>query len=162
MSYNANTIRHYQGEFQTPKGKIAIVTGHFNEFIVESLFSGAVSTLQKQGVNESQIERFSVPGAFEIPFICQQLAKTQKYSGIIALGAVIRGATPHFDYVAGPCANGIAKIQLEYNLPISFGVLTTETIEQAIERAGTKAGNKGSESAMVLIEMLSLMEKIHG
>ncbi len=127
--------------------RVAIVAGRFNEYIVDSLVKGATDTLVRQGVKPSQITLVQVPGCYELPLAAQRLARSGKYDAIVALGAVIRGATPHFDYVAGECASGLARVSLAEDLPVSFGVLTTETIEQAIERAGTKAGNKGADAA---------------
>ncbi|OAJ34822.1 6,7-dimethyl-8-ribityllumazine synthase [Piscirickettsiaceae bacterium NZ-RLO1] len=150
------SVKVIEGQLTTPQGKIAIVAGRFNSFIVESLISGAIDCLCRHGVSEESLTVIKAPGAFELPFVVQQVARQRQYAGIIALGAVIRGGTPHFDYVAGECAKGIAQVMLSHELPISFGVLTTDNIEQAIERAGTKAGNKGAEAAMALIETLNV------
>lgn len=149
------------GNLVTPTGNIAIVASRFNDFIVDQLIKGAQDALLRHGVKPNQIEVVRVPGAFEIPLICQQMAKTKRFSGIVALGAVIRGATAHFDYVASGCASGLQQAQLETQIPMTFGVLTTETLEQAIERAGATAGNKGSEAAVALLEMISLLGKIN-
>lgn len=154
-------MRQINGDCLPFDGKIAIVASRFNDFIVEQLIKGASSTCLRQGLTESQIEIISVPGAFELPYACKQVAKTGRFKGIIALGAVIRGGTPHFEYVAGECAKGIAKVSIEMDIPISFGVLTCDTIEQAIERAGTKAGNKGIDAALAAIELINLTAKIH-
>jgi 6,7-dimethyl-8-ribityllumazine synthase len=140
--------------------RVAIVAGRFNEFIVDSLVKGAMDTLVRQGVKPGQITHVQVPGCYELPLAAQRLARSGKYDAIIALGAVIRGATPHFDFVAGECASGLARVSLQEDLPVSFGVLTTETIEQAIERAGTKAGNKGADAAFTALEMLNLLEQL--
>ncbi len=140
--------------------KLCIIATRWNEFIVEKLTSGAVSAAKRHGVAEDNIEIVMVPGAYEIPFIARKLAATKRYDAIIALGCVIRGSTPHFDYVAGEAAKGIASAANDTNVPISFGVLTTDTIEQSIERAGTKAGNKGEEAAIVAIEMANLSRTI--
>jgi len=140
--------------------RIAIVAARFNSLIVDQLIVGAIDTLQRHGLKEHQHQLIRVPGAFELPLIVQQVAQSQRYAGIIALGAVIRGATPHFDYVAGQCAAGISQIMLQTQIPIAFGVLTTDTIEQALERAGTKAGNKGSDVALSLLEMVSLLQQL--
>jgi len=148
---------HYTAAADT---RIAIVAARFNSLIVDQLVLGAIDTLQRHGLKENQHQLIRVPGAFELPLVIQQVAQSQQYSGIIALGAVIRGATPHFDYVAGQCATGIAQIMLQTNTPIAFGVLTTDNIEQAIERAGTKAGNKGSDAALSLLEMISLLQQL--
>ncbi|MDX6153045.1 6,7-dimethyl-8-ribityllumazine synthase [Marinococcus sp. PL1-022] len=140
--------------------KIAIVAARFNEFINKQLLEGAESTLIRSGVREEDIDVIWVPGAFEIPFAAQQAAKTKKYDAIVAIGTIIRGATPHFDYVANESAKGVANVSLQEELPVINGIITVETIEQAIERAGTKAGNKGSEAAMGAVEMASLAKKI--
>lgn len=151
-----------QGDFKAPNGNIAIVASKFNDFVVDRLILGAQDTLLRHGMSPSQIEVVRVPGSYEIPLVCQTLAQTNRFIGIITLGVVIRGATAHFDYVAGACANGILQAQLKTNVPMSFGVLTTDSIEQAIERAGTKAGNKGSDAAMALLETVNLLGKING
>ena len=140
------------------KPKIAIIAARFNHLIVNSLVDGAVDGLVRHGVEESKIHLYRVPGAMELPLLAQQILP--KFDGCIALGAVIRGNTPHFEYVAGECAKGLAQVSLAQDKPIIFGVLTTDTIEQAIERAGTKAGNKGYESATNLVEMLNLFQQI--
>ena len=140
--------------------KISIVVSRFNEFITAKLLSGAIDTLKRHGVDDDNIDVIYVPGAFEIPLISQKLAMTNKYSGIICLGSVIRGSTTHYDYVCNEVSKGISQLSLKYNLPIMFGVLTTENIEQAIERAGTKNGNKGSEVAIACLEMIDLMKNI--
>lgn len=147
---------------QPPRGRIAIVASRFNEFIVERLIAGSLDTLKRHGVAEQNIKLIRVPGGYELPLACQAAAESGEYQGIIALGAIIRGATAHFDYVAGPCANGIMNAQLKTNTPIAFGVLTTDTLEQAIERAGSKAGNKGADVAISLLEMISVLESIRG
>ncbi len=153
--------REISGGFYTPAKKIAVVASRFNENVVERLVKGAIDILVRHGVQSQEIECIWVPGAFEIPLACQRVAQTNRFSGIVALGAVIRGATAHFDYVAGACANGITQVQLKTDLPIAFGVLTTDTIEQAIERAGSKAGNKGADAAMALLEMIDVLGKIN-
>jgi 6,7-dimethyl-8-ribityllumazine synthase len=137
--------------------KFAIVVSRFNEFITGRLLEGALECLGKQGYGESNIDVIKVPGAFEIPVAAQKLASLKKYSSIICLGAVIKGATPHFDYVSLGVTTGIAKISLDYNIPVIFGVLTTNTIEQAMERSGGKAGNKGWDCALAAIEMADLL-----
>ena len=139
---------------------IAIVATRWNEFIVERLTAGAKETLIRHGVDESAIDIAMAPGAYEVPFIARKLAATGRYDGVVALGCVIRGATPHFDYVAGEAATGLSAAARETGVPISFGVLTVDTIEQAIERAGTKAGNKGAEAALATIEMINLTRSI--
>ena len=150
-----------QGETQAKGIKLAIVVSRFNEYIVDSLLKGALDALQRVGgVAKSDITVIEVPGAFEIPLAVQKLARSKKYEAILALGCVIRGATPHFDYVAGECSHGLSRVALDEGVPIGFGVLTTDTIEQAIERAGTKAGNKGADCAMTVLEMINLLKKI--
>ena len=148
------------GELRGDKQKLAIVLGRFNSFIGDALLGGAVDVLERHGVSQKDITVAYVPGAFEIPLAVQKMAKSGDYDGVIALGAVIRGSTPHFDYVAGECAKGLNSVQLDTGLPIGFGVLTVDSIEQAIERAGTKAGNKGAEAAMTVLEMVNLLKKI--
>ncbi len=140
--------------------KFAIVVSRFNDFINDKLLSGAVDNLTRHGVADSDITVVWTPGAFEIPLVTKKLAESGKYNAIIALGCVIRGATAHFEYVAGEAAKGIGQAAMQTGVPTIFGVLTTETIEQAIERAGTKAGNKGAESALAAIEMANLMEQL--
>lgn len=149
-----------EGNVNGSEQKIAIVVARFNEFINKQLLEGAESTLIRSGVKEDDIDVIWVPGAFEIPFAAQQAAKTKKYDAIVAIGTIIRGATPHFDYVANESAKGVANVSLQEELPVINGIITVETIEQAIERAGTKAGNKGSEAAMGAVEMASLAKKI--
>ncbi|RTZ66457.1 MAG: 6,7-dimethyl-8-ribityllumazine synthase [Aquificaceae bacterium] len=152
-------IKEYVGDFTASDAKFGIVVARFNEFVVEALLSGAIDQLRRHGVDDSDIEIIRVPGAYEIPFMAQVMAKSKKYNAIIALGAVIRGSTPHFDIVAGESAKGLSNISSKYEIPVINGIITTETIEQAIERSGTKAGNKGSEAAIVAIEMVSLISK---
>jgi 6,7-dimethyl-8-ribityllumazine synthase len=149
-----------EGNFSANTGKYAIVVARFNEFIVNSLLDGAIDALRRHGVADENITVVKVPGAFELPLTVRRIAKQGGSDAIIALGAVIRGGTPHFDYVAGQCASGIARVALEEDLPVVFGVLTTDTIEQAIERSGTKAGNKGADSAMTALEMVSLFRNL--
>jgi 6,7-dimethyl-8-ribityllumazine synthase len=148
-----------EGNFADCNAKYALVVGRFNSFITESLLNGAVDTLKRHGVENESLTVVRVPGAYEIPLASQRLAASKEYEAIIAIGAVIRGGTPHFDYVAGECSKGLASISLQYDIPIAFGVLTVDTIEQAIERAGTKAGNKGAEAALSAIEMVSLLRQ---
>ncbi|PZX05802.1 6,7-dimethyl-8-ribityllumazine synthase [Psychrobacillus insolitus] len=136
--------------------KVGIIVGRFNEFITGKLLTGALDGLKRHGVDESNIDIAWVPGAFELPFIAKKMAETKKYDAIIGLGTVIRGATTHYDYVCSESAKGIAKVTLDTGVPVIFGVLTTENIEQAIERAGTKSGNKGYDSAISAIEMANL------
>lgn len=156
------TIDTLEGDFRVePQVRFAIVLARFNSLIVERLLEGALDTLRRHGVGEERITVARVPGAYELPLAAQALAKSERYDVIIALGCVIRGSTPHFDYVAGEAAKGLAQVSLDSGLPIAFGVLTTDSIEQAIERAGTKAGNKGVDAALSAIEMVSLLQKIH-
>ena len=145
-----------EGQLLAEGLKIGIVVSRFNEFITSKLLSGAEDTLRRHGANEDDITVAWVPGAFEIPLIAKKMAKSGKYDGIICLGAVIRGATSHYDYVCNEVSKGVALVNMETEVPTAFGVLTTENIEQAVERAGTKAGNKGSDAAMAVIEMVNL------
>ncbi len=153
-------MKTYEGQLIAGKAKYAILVARFNSFIVESLLEGALDTLKRHGVKEDDIEIFRVPGAFEMPIAAQRIAAKKQHQAIIALGAVIRGGTPHFDYVAGECTKGLAQVSLNFDVPVSFGVLTVDSIEQAIERAGTKAGNKGGEAALTALEMVNLFESI--
>ncbi|MBO9597901.1 MAG: 6,7-dimethyl-8-ribityllumazine synthase [Cohnella sp.] len=152
----------YEGHLISKGLKYGIVVGRFNEFITSKLLSGALDALKRHGAEENEIEIAWVPGAFEIPFIAQKLAESGKYDAVITLGAVIRGSTPHFDYVCNEVAKGVAAISLKTGVPTIFGVLTTDSIEQAVERAGTKAGNKGWEAASTAIEMANLTRAIKG
>ncbi|NMH65766.1 6,7-dimethyl-8-ribityllumazine synthase [Shewanella salipaludis] len=150
-----------QGNIEAKNAKIAIVVSRFNSFLVESLLEGAIDTLKRFGqVNDDNITVVRVPGAFELPLAARRVAASGKFDGIIALGAVIRGGTPHFDFVAGECNKGLAQVSLEFDVPVAFGVLTTDTIEQAIERSGTKAGNKGGEAALGLLEMVNVLQEL--
>ncbi len=153
-------IKSYEGSMVVDGARFGIVVGRFNSFVVESLLDGALDTLKRHGASEKDIEIARVPGAFEIPLACKQMAASKKYDAIIALGAVIRGGTPHFEFVAGECGKGLAQVMMEYGIPVAFGVLTVDTIEQAIERAGTKAGNKGVEATLSAIEMVNLMPQL--
>ena len=153
-------MRTFEGKFNGENIKIAIVAGRFNEFITSKLVGGALDVLKRNDVSEENIDIAWVPGAFEIPLITKKLANTGKYDAIIALGAVIKGSTPHFDYVCAEVSKGVAQISLQTDLPIIFGVLTTNNIEEAIERAGTKAGNKGADAAFSAIEMINLIKEI--
>jgi 6,7-dimethyl-8-ribityllumazine synthase len=139
--------------------KLGLVVGRFNSFIVDRLVEGAVDAIVRHGGDKANIEQVLVPGAFEIPLVAQRMAASGKYDAIIALGAVIRGGTPHFDYVAGECAKGLGQVMLNQNVPVAFGVLTVDSIEQAIERAGTKAGNKGAEAALSAVEMVNVLKQ---
>lgn len=149
-----------EGDFSANTGKFTIIAGRFNSSIVDGLCSGAIDTLLRHGVPEANITMVKVPGAFELPLAAKRVADKTEVDAIIALGAVIRGGTPHFDFVAGECASGLARVSLEHDLPVTFGVLTTDTIEQAVERSGTKAGNKGVDAAMTALEMVSLLRSI--
>ena len=153
-------MRTFEGKFDGRNVKIAIVAGRFNEFITSQLIGGALDVLKRNDVSEENIDIAWVPGAFEIPLIAKKLANTQKYDAIITLGAVIKGSTPHFDYVCSEVSKGVAQISLQSELPVIFGVLTTNNIEEAIERAGTKAGNKGADAAFSAIEMINLIKEI--
>ena len=152
--------RVIEGELQGANQKLAIVVGRFNSFIGEALLKGALDSLQRHSVKAENITVVHVPGAFEIPLLVKKMAAGGEYDGVIALGAVIRGSTPHFEYVAGECAKGLSSVQLETGVPVGFGVLTVDSIEQAIERAGTKAGNKGAEAAITVLEMVNLLAKV--
>ena len=153
-------MRTFEGKFDGRNVKIAIVAGRFNEFITSKLIGGALDVLKRNDVSQENIDIAWVPGAFEIPLIAKKLANTQKYDAIITLGAVIKGSTPHFDYVCAEVSKGVAQISLQSELPVIFGVLTTNNIEEAIERAGTKAGNKGADAAFSAIEMINLIKEI--
>ncbi|MDF2890353.1 MAG: 6,7-dimethyl-8-ribityllumazine synthase [Clostridia bacterium] len=153
-------MKTYEGKLIAQGLKFGIVIGRFNEFIGGKLLSGALDALNRHGVEENDIELAWVPGAFEIPLIAKKMANSKKYDGVICLGAVIRGSTPHFDYVSSEVTKGIANVSLDSEVPVIFGVLTTDTIEQAIERAGTKAGNKGFEAAATAIEMANLIKQL--
>jgi len=152
--------RFVEGGFNAQGKKFGIVISRFNSFIAEKLLDGAVDTLVRSGCSPDDIEVARVPGAYEIPLVADRMAKAGKYDAVICLGVVIRGATPHFDFVAAEAAKGIAQVGLESGIPVLFGVLTTDTIEQAIERAGSKAGNKGAEVAAAAIEMANLLSQI--
>ena len=153
-------IQEIEGQLKVRGARIALLVSRFNSFVVESLLSGAVDTLKRHGAEEHDLTVIRVPGAYEMPIAAKRLAAVQRYEAIIALGAVIRGGTPHFEYVAGECTKGLSSVSLQYDIPIAFGVLTVDSIEQAIERAGTKAGNKGAEAAMSTIEMVNLLREI--
>jgi 6,7-dimethyl-8-ribityllumazine synthase len=155
-------IRTTEGSLSSNNGNYVIVVARWNSFVVEHLLEGAIDTLRRHGISDQQMHIVRVPGAFEIPLACQRAAKLPNCDAIIALGAVIRGGTPHFDYVAGECTKGLAQVQMDTSTPISFGVLTVDSIEQAIERSGTKAGNKGTEAAMSALEMVNLFSALEG
>src|SRR5512139_1817778 len=155
-------VKSIEGDLVARGARFGIVLGRFNGFIGERLLDGALDTLARHGVEAGQVEVVRVPGAFEIPLALKAMAAGKKFDALIALGAVIRGATPHFDYVAGECAKGLTQVMMQYDLPVAFGVLTVDSIEQAIERAGTKAGNKGVDAALSVIEMVNLLKKLRG
>lgn len=153
--------RVIEGHLTDPGGRFAIVAGRFNDFITRRLVDGCEDALRRHGIDtDERVDLVWVPGAFEIPLVCQALAASGKYQAVIALGAVIRGSTPHFDYVSAEVSKGVATASMKTGVPVVFGVLTTDSIEQAIERAGTKAGNKGSEAGLTAIEMASLLGKL--
>lgn len=152
-------MRTIEGNLVAQGIKVGIVVGRFNEFIVSKLLGGALDGLKRHGVEDENVEIAWVPGAFEIPLVAKKMANSKKYDAVICLGAVIRGSTPHFDYVCAEVSKGIANVSLNSELPVIFGVLTTDSIEQAIERAGTKAGNKGYDAAVSAIEMANLLKK---
>lgn len=155
------TMKVIEGAIVAPNAKVAIVIARFNSFINESLLSGALDALKRQGqVSDDNITIIRCPGAYELPLVAQLTAKSDRYDTIVALGSVIRGGTPHFEYVAGECNKGLAQVALDYNIPVAFGVLTVDSIEQAIERAGTKAGNKGAEAALSVLEMVNILAQV--
>lgn len=153
-------IKTHEGGMNAAGARYCIVAARFNSFIVEHLVSGAVDALLRHGAKAEDIEIVRTPGAYELPLAVRKVAAGKKFDAVIALGAVIRGATPHFDYVAGECVKGIASVSLQAEIPVAFGVLTTDTIEQAIERAGTKAGNKGADAALSAVEMVNLLRAL--
>jgi 6,7-dimethyl-8-ribityllumazine synthase len=154
-------IKTTQGDLVVRDARFAIVAARFNEFIVDSLIKGSLHCLRQHGAIDGDIEIVRVPGAFEMPIAVDKVAATRRFDGIVALGAVIRGGTPHFDFVAGECVKGINAAAQKHGVPIGNGVLTVNTIEQAIERAGTKAGNKGEEATLAVIEMVNLLRRIN-
>lgn len=153
-------LKTIEGKLEAKGLKIALVASRFNDFIVDKLIAGAVDYLTRHGLEKEDLTLVRVPGAFELPLVAKKLAKSKNFDGVICLGAIIRGATPHFDYVAAEASKGIALVSLETETPVGFGVLTTDTLEQAIERAGSKAGNKGAEAAQALLETIRVMEQI--
>lgn len=155
-----SAIRTVEGDFRNCAGRYALVVSRFNAFVVESLLAGAIDTLKRHGIKDEDITVFRVPGAWELPLAVKRVAATKKFDAVVALGAVIRGGTAHFEYVAGEAAKGLASVGLHADLPVIFGVLTVDSIEQAIERSGTKAGNKGAEAAASAIEMVSLLKQV--
>ena len=151
-----------EGDFSAGGARFAILAARFNALVVEQLEAGALDALRRHGVAERNITRIKAPGAWDLPVVAQRLAASGRYDAIIAVGAVIRGATPHFDYVAGACAKGLAQVALRSSLPVAFGVLTVDSIEQAMERSGAKAGNKGAEAALAALETVNVMQRIGG
>jgi 6,7-dimethyl-8-ribityllumazine synthase len=150
-------IKTYEGGMVVQGARFCLVASRFNSFIVDHLVEGAIDALVRHGARHDDIHLVKTPGAYELPLAVQQVAASQRYDAIVALGAVIRGSTPHFDYVAGECVKGISSISLKHEIPVAFGVLTVDSIEQAVERAGTKAGNKGAEAALSAVEMVNLL-----
>ncbi len=150
----------YEGTLETPPGRFALVAARFNSFIVEQLLAGALDGLKRHGVAEEAVDVVRAPGSFEIPLVAQKLAATGKYTAVICLGAIIRGETDHYDYVAGEAAKGVAQAALATGVPVIFGILTCDTVEQAINRAGAKGGNKGFEAALTAIEMVNLLRQL--
>lgn len=153
-------IKTYEGQLVIENTRFCIVASRFNSFIVDHLVEGATDALIRHGARAEDIHLVKTPGAYELPLAVQKVAASGRYDAIIAVGAVIRGSTPHFDYVAGECVKGMSSLSLQYQLPVAFGVLTVDTIEQAIERAGTKAGNKGAEAALSAVEMVNLLRNL--
>lgn len=154
------SIRTYEGMLDARGLKVALVASRFNDFIVDRLIGGAVDYLVRHGISQEDLTLYKIPGAFEMPVVVKKLAATGRFSGIVCLGAVIRGATPHFDYVASEATKGIAQTSLETGVPVGFGLLTTDTLEQAVERAGSKAGNKGVEAAAAMLETVKVLELV--
>lgn len=153
-------LRTIEGELQPGHARIALAVTRFNGFITESLLNGAVDTLRRSGIDDEAMTVVRVPGCYELPLVVDRLAGSGTYDAVVALGCVIRGSTAHFDYVAGECSRGIGQAMQRHGVPVAFGVLTTDTIEQALERAGTKAGNKGADAAGSALEMISLMRQL--
>ena len=155
-----DSFKTIEGDLNARDMRVTIVAARFNDFIVDSLIKGAIHCLRQHGATDSAIEIIRVPGAYEMPLAVEKVAAARRADGIVAIGAVIRGSTPHFDYVSGECMRGISASGRQHGVPIGMGVLTTDTIEQAIERAGTKAGNKGEEAALAMIEMVNLLRRL--
>ncbi len=153
-------VKNIDGDLSARGTRFGIAVARFNSFISERLLEGALDALTRHGADAANIEVVRVPGAFEMPLVLKAMAESKKYDALIALGCVIRGETPHFEYVAGECSRGVAQVSMQYHLPVGFGVLTVDTIEQAIERAGAKAGNKGADAALTVIEMVNLLKKL--
>jgi len=149
-----------EGDFSSAGARFALVASRFNSFVVDKLIGGAEDALRRHGVEEQNMTLIWVPGAWELPLVAQRLAVSGRFDAVIALGAVIRGGTPHFEYVAGECAKALGQVQMSTGVPVAFGVLTVDTIEQAIERAGTKAGNKGADAAMTALEMVNVLRRL--
>lgn len=154
------SIKVIEGSYTNVDAGYALVVGRFNSFVVEHLVQGAIDALVRHGVQDSNITIVRAPGAYELPLVAKTVAASRKYSAIIALGAVIRGGTPHFEFVAGECTKGLSQVAMEFDIPVAFGVLTVDSIEQAVERSGTKAGNKGAEAAMCAMEIVSLFSAL--
>lgn len=155
-----SSTKSIEGDLLARGARFGVVLSRFNDFVGERLLHGAIDTLERHGADASQLEVVRVPGAFEMPLAAKFMAASKNYDALIALGVVIRGETPHFEYVAGRCVAGLSQVSLEFNMPLGFGVLTVDTIEQAIERAGSKAGNKGADAARAAIEMLNLVKQL--
>lgn len=153
-------FKQTEGDMQVRDARFGLIVSRFNSFVVESLLAGALDTLKRHGAREQDIHVVRVPGAFEMPVVAQRMAQAKNYDALIALGAVIRGGTPHFEYVAGECTKGLSAVSMQFGIPVAFGVLTVDTIEQAIERAGTKAGNKGCEAALSAIETVNVLRQL--
>lgn len=153
-------VKTIEGQLSAKGLKVAILASRFNDFIVDKLIGGAVDALTRHGASREDLTIVKIPGAFEMPLVAQKLAKSGKYDGIVCVGAVIRGATPHFDVVVNECAKGLAQVSLSFSIPLGFGVLTTDNIEQAIERAGSKAGNKGVDAAMAMLETARVVAQL--
>lgn len=153
-------IKTVEGQLDAKGLKVAILASRFNDFIVDKLIGGAVDALTRHGASREDLTIVRIPGAFEMPLVAQRLAASKKFDGLVCLGAVIRGATPHFDFVAGECAKGLAQVSMEHSIPLGFGVLTTDNLEQAIERAGSKAGNKGVDAAMAMLETARVLAQL--
>jgi len=155
-----DNIRVIEGDLQARDYRFAVLASRFNEFVVDALVKGAVDALRRHGASDKQVEIVRVPGAYDMPLVARKLAQSRRYDAIVTVGAVIRGQTAHFDYVAGECASGLARVSAETGVPVAFGVLTTDTAEQAMDRAGGKAGNKGAEAAASAIEMINLLRRV--
>ncbi len=153
-------MRTLEGTLTARDARVVIIAARFNELIVERLVAGALDALRRHGVSDADLELVRVPGAFELPVAARRIARARRAEGIVALGAVIRGQTPHFDYVCSECAAGLRQVSLEHEIPIGFGVLTCDTVDQALDRAGSKAGNKGADAALAVLEMISLLRQL--